>query len=51
MKSPKHKTREKEISEVSRKAKVAEPENQTSAKDAKNVPVNKTKAGIRSEKL
>lgn len=43
MKSPKDKTQKKEMAEAGRKAKGAEPENQTSAKDAKKVPVKKAK--------
>ncbi|WP_316841667.1 hypothetical protein [Pedobacter gandavensis] len=43
MKNPKNKTREKEMEAASRKAKAAEPENQTSAKDAKKVPVKQAK--------
>lgn len=43
MKNPKDKTQQKEIADAGRKAKGTEPENQTSAKDAKKVPAKKLK--------
>lgn len=39
----KNKTQEKEMAEAGRKAKGAEPANQTAAKDAKKVPIKKEK--------
>jgi hypothetical protein len=44
MKSPRNKTEQKEVSEATGKAKGAEPENATSAKDAKKVAVSKKKS-------
>lgn len=44
MKSPRNKTEQKEVAELDRKAKGAEPENATSAKDAKKVTVGKKKS-------
>lgn len=43
MKSPKNKTEKKEMDDSAKKAKGAEPENSTSAKDAKKIPVKKEK--------
>ncbi|WP_222537676.1 hypothetical protein [Pedobacter polysacchareus] len=40
----KSRTQEKEMADAGRKAKGAEPANQTSAKDAKKVPIKKNKA-------
>lgn len=40
----KSKTQEKEMADASRKSKGAEPANQTSAKDAKKVPIKKGKS-------
>ncbi|MBC8987415.1 hypothetical protein H9X96_16735 [Pedobacter sp. N36a] len=39
----KSKTQEKEMADAGRKAKGAEPANQTSAKEAKKVPIKKSK--------
>lgn len=44
MKSPGNKTEQKEAGEATKKAKGAEPENATSAKDAKKVATNKKKS-------
>jgi len=44
MKSPRNKTEQKELNEVTKKAKGAEPENATSAKDAKKVVTTKKKS-------
>lgn len=44
MKSPGNKTEQKEINEATKKAKGAEPENATSAKDAKKVVTSKKKS-------
>ncbi|NQX42845.1 hypothetical protein SAMN05421820_11395 [Pedobacter steynii] len=44
MKSQRNRTEQKEISEGTKKAKGAEPENATSAKDAKKVVTNKKKS-------
>ncbi|WP_157262529.1 hypothetical protein [Pedobacter sp. PACM 27299] len=42
--NPKTKTQEKEMADAGKKAKGAEPGNETSAKDAKKVPIKKSKA-------
>ncbi|EDM35800.1 hypothetical protein PBAL39_06461 [Pedobacter sp. BAL39] len=44
MKNPKNNTEKKEVDQSSKKAKGPEPENNTSAKDAKKVPVTKKKS-------
>lgn len=43
MKTPKNKTEKKEIEQATKKAKGSEPENATSAKDAKKVEITKKK--------
>lgn len=43
MKSQGKKTEKKEVAESTKKAKGSEPENATSAKDAKKVPITKKK--------
>lgn len=44
MKTPRNKTEQKEVNEATKKAKGAEPENATSAKDASKVATKKKKS-------